>query len=365
MNGNTFGEFFKVTTWGESHGPATGVVIDGCPAKIRLDESIFLEDFQLRQGGNSTLTTARKEKEEIEILSGVLNGQTTGTPISIVVRNTNIRSNDYENVNQKPRPGHADLGVFLKEGAYDHRGGGRLSARETLARTAAGVVAKEILKLKEIELFSWVRRAGPYELTEEDGALEKPIVERKNKRNQSELRTLANTQVESQTLGVLKKIREAGDSFGGELGLQIENLPPGLGEPVFDKFFALMAHGLSSLPACIGILQGLHDRSLLPGSAIRDPIGLDTKNKISPLANIHNGTLGGITTGHPILYRVLFHAPTSVQHPIESIDLETKQKEIISVSGRHDSFPLPRAVPMVEAMAAITLVNLLMRAKKF
>ncbi|NUM88272.1 MAG: chorismate synthase [Bdellovibrionales bacterium] len=358
MNGNSFGVLFRVTTWGESHGPALGAVIDGCPGGIPLSPADFIPEMRRRQGGHDAHSTPRKEADQVEIESGVFEGRTTGTPIALRIRNDEARPGDYEAYRNVPRPGHADLTTFWKEGVRDHRGGGRASARETAARVAAGVVAGKILH--GVDLVGCVSRVG-------DTAVDLPAI--------SEIRPLAEhhpLRLPVRSAPALEervtRARELGDSLGGAVTLLISGLPRGLGEPVFDKAGAVLAHALMSLPAATGVEAGGGiPLSLLPGSEARDPIravGGEARagGKIRVDGPRHGGLLGGITTGEILRVTVHFHAPTSIPLEIDSVDLKSGTGVRVKVEGRHDSFPLPRAVPMVEAMAKIALADLWLRA---
>lgn len=362
MNGNSFGKIFRVTTWGESHGPALGCVIDGCPSGLPLTIDDFREDMRRRQGGGASFTTPRKEDDEVEIESGVFEGLTTGSPISLRIANKAQQSADYEEYRHVLRPGHADLTTHLKHGHRDHRGGGRSSARETAARVAAGVIAKKILTGQGVEIAAWIERVGPMEIDSSaiDATFSMPIVELKELRDSTPLFVPAKNL--SNIKAAVEALRAAGDSWGGLLRCRIDGLPPGLGEPVFDKLGALLAHALMSLPAAISFEAGGGlTMSQLPGSAIRDSI-TNTSFGIRPSSNQHGGLLGGMSTGLPLLLGLGFHAPTSIPRPINTVDIHDGSEKEISVGGRHDAFPLPRAVPMVEAMIAITLVDAFLRA---
>ena len=333
MNGNSLGVLFRITTWGESHGPALGVVIDGCPSGLSLTVEDFAADMQRRQGGTASYTTSRKEDDFVQIESGVFEGKTTGTPIALRIENKNTQSSDYEAFRNVPRPGHADLTTFLKHEHRDHRGGGRSSARETTARVAAGVVARKILAHFGVTVRATVTRVGGKEVRSLEEAL--PLID---------------------------SVKAAGDSLGGTIDCVASGLPAGLGEPVFDKLNAALAHSMMSLPAAVGFECGGGIRmSELPGSEIRDPIEL-VGGVATPSGNRHGGLLGGISTGKDLLVRVHFHAPTSIPQSIESVNLKTGAAEAVKVTGRHDSFPLPRALPMVEAMMMLSLVDAMMRA---
>ncbi len=354
MNGNSFGTLFRITTWGESHGPAVGVVIDGCPSGLALSAEDFAADMKLRQGGNAGFTTARQETDTVHIDSGLAEGKTSGTPISLRILNQNQNSADYEELKSIFRPGHADLTTHLKHGHRDARGGGRSSARETTARVAAGVVAKKILQLVGVELAAWVTQVGPHFL---DDPSESPK-EIANLRAQSPLGTLRPQPELEHQLEVLK---QAGDSWGGAVRCCVTGLSPGLGEPIFDKLPAQLGHALLSLPAAVAYEHGSGKAfAELPGSAIRDEIHL-TDSGPRPKTNKTGGVLGGMSTGNPLLFTVSFHAPTSIPRPIATVTEQGEKQEII-VKGRHDCFPLPRAIPMVESMAAITLLDFYLRA---
>ena len=361
MNGNRFGTIFQVTTWGESHGPAVGAVIDGCPAGLALNPEDFLLDMRRRQGGGANFTTPRKEEDTVLIESGVFEGRTTGSPIALRIENRAQQSADYEAYRHSPRPGHADLTTHLKHGHRDHRGGGRSSARETTARVAAGVVAKQLLATRGIRLAAWVERVGPLYLSPEIQTSIAGLSFEELVRARDASPIFLPWKDEEMRLAA-EQLRAASDSWGGALRCRVEGLPAGLGEPIFDKLNAVLAHALMSLPAAVAFeCGGGLMMSELPGSAIRDPI-VSTPQGPRPEGNAHGGLLGGMTTGAPLLLGVAFHAPTSIPRPIASVDLRTNKTQELTVGGRHDAFPLPRAVPMVEAMVAISLADALLRA---
>ena len=365
MRGNSFGRVFRISTWGESHGSSVGVVVDGCPSGISLCDKDFETDLQMRQGGNAPHTTPRKESDTVHIESGVFEGKTIGTPITLRIVNQNQNPSDYEAFRFVPRPGHADITTYWKHGHRDFRGGGRSSARETVARVAAGVIAKKILSLREIKVLAFVRRIGPEEFIWEEkpfhaASREKileehwPFVENNRKKNSF----LVPVEEDKEFSSLIEKLQAEKDSYGGNIECWIRGLPPGIGEPVFEKLNAKLAQALFSLPAVVGVeVGGGADMSYLPGSMIRDPIA--GKEEVRVEGNKHGGLLGGMTTGEPLWLSVSFHAPTSVSKNIPSVDLKTKEPQMLSVKGRHDSIPLPRAVPMVESMVAITIVDAL------
>jgi chorismate synthase len=362
MNGNRFGTIFQVCTWGESHGPAVGAVIDGCPSGLPLSAEDFRDDMARRQGGNAAFTTPRKEADLVVIQSGVFEGLTTGCPIALQVENSSQNSSDYDAFRDVPRPGHADLPTWIKHGHRDHRGGGRSSARETAARVAAGVVAKKLLQSQGIELAAWLDRAGPLQpMPEERKALDSlSLTALRAARDASTLAApfACAAAWESQ----VQELREKGDSWGGALRCRVEGLPPGLGEPVFDKLQALLAHAAMSLPAAVAFEAGGGEAmSHARGSLIRDPIVFSGAGP-QPASNRHGGLLGGMSSGLPLFLGVAFHAPTSIPAPIASVNFADGNAAEVEVRGRHDAFPLPRAVPMLEAMVAITLADALLRA---
>jgi chorismate synthase len=355
MNGNSFGTLFRVTTWGESHGPALGAVVDGCPSGMALTESDFSEDMGRRQGGGGSHATPRREADRVRIESGVFEGRTTGTPIALRIENSAQQSADYDAYRDVPRPGHADLTTHLKHGVRDHRGGGRSSARETAARVAAGVVAKKILASFGVDLACWLSRAGALEAAESVDGL--AMAELRRRREASAIGApfaeAASWQKE------IEALRERGESWGGAVRCRVDGLAVGLGEPLFDKLQAVLAHALMSLPAAVAFeCGGGMALSAVPGSSVRDPIGTGPR----PLSNRHGGLLGGMTTGLPLFVSVAFHAPTSIPAAIGSVDLKSGAPASVSVGGRHDAFPLPRILPVVEAMVALVIVDAIMRA---
>jgi chorismate synthase len=361
MNGNRFGTLFQVTTWGESHGPALGAVVDGCPAGLKLSEEDFAADMARRQGGGAAYTTPRKEADRVSIESGVFEGRTTGTPIALRIENAAHDSSEYEAFRDMPRPGHADLTTHLKHGHRDHRGGGRSSARETAARTAAGVVAKKILAAKGIDLAAWISQVGSWDAGPGENARIEPLSlgEIRSRRDAHHLAAPYSADWLSVAESTLASVREKGESWGGGVRCRVDGLPAGLGEPVFDKLQATLAHALMSLPAAVAFDSGGGwGLSRIPGSYVRDAIGPDLK----PLSNKHGGLLGGMTTGLPLFVGVSFHAPTSIPAAIASVNLRTGETAEVKVGGRHDAFPLPRILPVVEAMVAITFVDAMLRA---
>lgn len=357
MNGNRFGTLFQVTTWGESHGPSLGALVDGCPSGLPLTAEDFLPEMARRQGGGaSSIATPRREADQVLIESGVFEGRTLGTPICLRIVNSAQKSEHYDEFRDVPRPGHADLTTHLKHGHRDHRGGGRASARETAARVAAGVVAKKILSSQGIELAAWLSAAGPHE----GNARELEAFSLDEIRARRDAHALGSPHsAAADWAREAEDLRATGESWGGRITCRADGLPAGLGEPLFDKLGALLAHALMSLPAAVAFEAGGGlAMSRARGTDIRDPITSGPR----PAGNRHGGLLGGMTSGLPLFVSVAFHAPTSVPRAISSVNLKTGAPAEIAVTGRHDAFPLPRALVVVEAMVAITLADALLRA---
>lgn len=364
MNGNSFGTIFRVSTWGESHGPALGALIDGCPSGLPIGPEDFVSDMNLRQGGKANFATSRQESDQVEIESGIFAGKTTGTPILLRIRNENSQSSDYAPFADVPRPGHADLTTQLKHGHRDPRGGGRSSARETAARVAAGVVAKKLLYGFGIEIFAYLARLGELALPSDHStkAATASLEAFRPLRNGNPLHLPLTVEASGPWLKLAEMTKAEEDSLGGAIFCVTRGLSPGLGEPIFDKLNALLAHALMSLPAAVACeIGGGRAMSFAKGSEIRDPIVVENGRPV-PAGLHHGGLLGGMTSGAPLFCSVDFHGPTSVPKPIASISLSNLQPQNVEVRGRHDAVPLPRAVPVVEAMVAITLADAMMRA---
>jgi chorismate synthase len=348
MAGNSFGQIFRITTFGESHGPAIGVVIDGVPSKLSLSEADIQQDLDRRKPGQSSITTQRKESDKAEILSGIFEGKTTGAPIAILIRNEDARSKDYDNVKFVFRPGHADFSYFAKYGIRDYRGGGRSSGRETAARVAAGAVAKKILAKQKIEIIVYTLAVGDTYAKEIDfSAIE-----------QNAVRT-ADPKQAPVMIAKIEEARKNGDSLGSILQCVIKNCPPGLGEPCFDKLNAYLAQALMSIATVKGIEFGEgFGASQLKGSVNNDRFVLKGKN-IGTATNHAGGIMGGISTGEDILIRLALKPPSSISKPQKTLDENMQEVEVV-VKGRHDPCLAPRVVPVAEAMIALTLVDALM-----
>ena len=348
MSGNTFGKIFKVTTFGESHGKALGCIIDGCPPNLKIDESDIQRDLDRRKPGQSKYTTQRKEDDKIEILSGVFNGLTTGTPIALLIYNKDHKSKDYSEIKNKFRPGHADFTYQKKYGIRDYRGAGRSSARETVARVAAGAIAKKYLsKINKTKIFGYVSQLGEIKAESIKIAdIEKNPFFFPDKKKIIELEEY------------LTGIRKSGDSIGAKVTIIGKNIPIGLGEPVFDKLDALLAQGMMSINAVKGVEIGA-------GFDVVSQKGSEARDEITPkgfLSNFSGGTLGGISTGQDLHVNIALKPTSSILIPGRTIDQKNKPTTI-RTKGRHDPCVGIRAVPIAEAMMALTLCDVYLRHK--
>jgi chorismate synthase len=342
LSGNSFGRNFVVTTFGESHGPAIGCVIDGCPPGMALQEGDIQHDLDRRRPGRSRHTTQRNEPDQVQILSGVFEGVTTGTPIGLLIQNTDQRSKDYGDIKDKFRPGHADYTYQQKYGIRDYRGGGRSSARETAMRVAAGAIARKYLRERlGVEIRGYVSQLGPIELVATDLAMidDNPFF-------------CADPQRLDELDAFMTRLREQGDSIGARISILASGLPPGLGEPVFDKLEADIAHGLMSINAVKGVELGAGFGAVTQrGSEHRDEIGPDGFNK-----NDAGGTLGGLSSGQDLLASIAMKPTSSISVPGKTIDRSGQATEIVT-KGRHDPCVGLRATPIAEAMVALVLMD--------
>ncbi len=354
MAGNTFGTLFRITTWGESHGLAVGVVIDGCPAGVSLDEADIQKELDRRRPGQSDITTQRKEEDRAEILSGVFSGKTTGTPISIIVRNEDVDSSKYEALRNIPRPGHADLTYEMKYGFRDWRGGGRSSARETIGRVAAGALAKKILNIHNVEILGHVAELGCIRA--------KPAtIEDIRKNTEKNSVRCADLDAADEMEAMIHAARSEGDSVGGIVEIIGLGVPAGAGEPVFDKLSAELAKALMSIAAVKGVEIGAGFKSAtLKGSQMNDPLRI-CNGKPKLLTNNAGGILGGISNGEPVVCRIAVKPTPSISKEQRTVDLNTMKDTKIKIQGRHDPSIPPRIVPVAEAMVALVLVDQMMR----
>ena len=344
MAGNTFGSLFKLTTFGESHGPAIGGIIDGCPSNINLDIEKIQYDLDRRKPGQSAIVTQRKEADEVVFLSGIFEGKTTGTPISFAIYNTNQKSKDYNHIKDSYRPSHADLVYDKKYGHRDYRGGGRSSARETASRVVAGSIAKQFLS--SISFNAFVKSVGTIEM-------DKPYNELDF--NNTELNPVRCPDIQSalKMETYIKKIKKEGNTVGGVVRCVIQNAPIGLGEPVFDKLHAQLGKAMLSINAVKGFEYGSgFSGTKLKGSEHNDLYNEDGSTK----SNLSGGIQGGISNGMDIYFDVAFKPVATIMQNQETIN-KKGEKITMEGKGRHDPCVVPRAVPIVEAMAAITLAD--------
>jgi len=356
MAANSFGKIFRITTWGESHGKAIGVVIDGCPAGLPVDDTLINAELDRRAPGKTPYTSPRTEKDTAEILSGVFEGVTTGAPISIIIPNRDADSSKYEPIKNLMRPGHANFTYLEKYGVFDYRGGGRSSARETACRVAAGAIAKRLLDHFNIQVVAYMEQIGNVAVTERKASLE--VLQ--NKTQQSPI-FCPDQAAQDQMMLAIDKAKDHGDSLGGVVRFVAEGLPVGLGDPVYEKLEANLAKAMLSLPATKGFEIGEgFAASASRGSEHNDPF-TTTNEGIRPETNFAGGTLGGISTGLPLEGRVAFKPTSSIKKTQKTVDHEGKEAAFVLPEGsRHDPCVAIRAVPIVEAMVALVLADALL-----
>lgn len=352
--GNSYGTLFRISTFGESHGPAIGVVIDGCPAGLEIDEPFIQSELERRKPGQSRITTQRKEEDTFKILSGVFEGRSTGTPIALVIENQDQRSKDYSHIAESFRPSHADYTYEMKYGNRDYRGGGRSSARETAARVAAGAIAKLLLKKYGIEISAFVSQVGeiraPHYTTLDLSKTEDNIVR------------CPDTATAEKMIALIDQVRLDRDTIGGIVTGVIKNSPVGLGEPVFDKLHAELGKAMLSINAVKGFEYGSgFDGIALRGSMHNDEFYNDG-GKIRTKTNLSGGVQGGISNGEDIYFNVAFKPVATIMQDQASVD-KSGNDVTVSGKGRHDPCVVPRAVPIVEAMAALVMADFFLRSK--
>ncbi len=346
MSGNTFGKLFTVTSFGESHGKAIGCIVDGCPPGIELTEADLQVDLDRRKPGTSRYTTQRREADEVKILSGVFEGKTTGTPIGMIIENTDQRSKDYSNIANTFRPAHADYTYMQKYGVRDYRGGGRSSARETAMRVAAGAIAKKYLKNKfGIEIVGYLSQLGPIKIQSVDESIinDNPFF-------------CPDASKISEMEDYMKALNKEGNSIGAKITVMARNVPPGLGEPIFDRLDAELAHALMSINAVKGVEIGA-------GFDCIEQKGTEHRDEMTPegfLSNHAGGILGGISSGQDIIAHIALKPTSSIHLSGKSIDVQGKAIEV-STHGRHDPCVGIRATPIAEAMMAMVLMDHLLR----
>jgi len=347
MSGNSIGLLFRVTTWGESHGKALGVVVDGCPPNIPLTESDIQKELERRKPGQIPSASPRREEDLVEILSGTFEGRTTGTPISLIIKNRDVDSSAYEGIRDIFRPGHGDFTYYKKYGIRDHRGGGRASARETVARVAAGAIAKKVISREGIEIIAYTKELGGI------------AAERISLAHIHQNILRCPDPIAAQTMKEkLEEAKKNGDSLGGIVEILVRGCPPGLGEPVFDKIDADLAKGLMSIGTVKGVEIGAgFQAARMTGLECNDPIrpeGFST--------NHAGGILAGITSGDKIVIRVACKPIPSIKKSQETIDVHGKPVKI-SIKGRHDVSVIPRVIPVCEAMVSIVVADHLLRQR--
>jgi chorismate synthase len=353
---NTFGKLFTISTWGESHGAAVGVVVDGCPPQLPLGESDIQGDLDRRRPGQSDLVTPRKEQDRVEILSGVFEGKTTGAPISMLVHNSDARPGAYDEMKEKFRPSHADFTYQSKYGFRDHRGGGRSSARETVGRVAAGAIARKILHLAgAVEIRAYVTRIHDIEMPSSGTEAFPSLAE-----VDATAARCPDPATAAAMIQRIEEVRSQGDSVGGVIRCRVRGLPAGLGEPVFDRLEADLAKAMLSLPATKGFEVGSgFAGTFLKGSEHNDAF-VPKAGRIGTATNRSGGIQGGISNGEEIFFNVAFKPTATIMRPQLTVDLAGKPAELVG-RGRHDPCVLLRAVPIVEAMAALVLIDHWMR----
>ena len=351
MSGSIFGKMFCVSTFGESHGTALGVVIDGCPSNIPLSLEDIMKNMERRKPGNPKVATSRKEDDAVEILSGVFEDYTTGTPIALLIRNTNQKSHDYSNIKDLYRPSHADYTFDQKYGIRDYRGGGRSSGRETTARVAAGAVAKKLLETLGITVTAYTRSIGPIYVKDDDFNLQETLLNPVN---------MPSCKTAEKALQYIEQVKQGQDSVGGSIECRITGLKAGIGEPVFDKLDAVLAYAVMSIGGvkAFEVGAGVKAASML-GSEYNDAFYAED-GAMKKKTNHSGGILGGISDGTDILLKAYFKPTPSISQPQHTINHQL-ENTTIQITGRHDPVIVPRAVVVVESMAALAIADLLLQ----
>jgi len=353
MAGNTFGQVFRLTTFGESHGVAVGGVIDGCPSGLKIDGKFIAKELSRRKPGNSEFASARKEDDKVEFLSGIYKGITTGAPVAFIIKNKDQHSSDYDELKNVLRPSHADYAYLQKFGIRDYEGGGRASARETAARVVAGAIAKLYLAKTKIKFCAYTSQIGDVILKKSYSDVDIPSID-------ADMLYCPDKRVSAQMQKLLKQVKAEGGSTGGMVTCFIQSLPAGLGEPVFDKLQADLAKAMLSIPAAKGFEYGEgFAAAAMKGSEHNDAF-ISKKGKIAFASNHSGGIQGGISNGEDVFFKVAFKPVSSIAKTQSTVTLDGKAAKI-SIKGRHDVCLVPRAVPVVEAMAAIVVMDHLLR----
>ena len=353
---STYGKLFKIATFGESHGTAIGVVVEGCPAGVPFDLAFIQQELDRRKPGQSRITTQRREADTVQVLSGVFEDKTTGTPIAMMIWNEDQRSKDYSHIAQQFRPSHADFTYQTKYGVRDYRGGGRSSARETAARVAAGALAKLVLKDLGVDVQAYVSQVGKLKLDKEYHELDLSLTDTNAVR-------CPDPEMAQTMFDYIDDIRKQGDSIGGVVSCVVTGAPVGWGEPVFDKLHAELGKAMLSINAVKGFEYGSGFEGVeLQGSAHNDAFYTDETGRVRTRTNHSGGIQGGISNGEDIFFRVAFKPVATIMQDQESVD-QNGESITVQGKGRHDPCVLPRAVPIVEAMAALVLVDFYLRDK--
>lgn len=350
---NTFGKILTLTTFGESHGEAIGGIIDGMPARVAIDLGRVQQELDRRRPGQSLLTTARREADRVRILSGMLDGLTTGTPIGFIIENTNQHSGDYAEMAHTFRPSHADYTYQAKYGIRDHRGGGRASARETAARVVGGAFARQWLEQQGVTIDAWTAQIGSVAMSA-DAEISREAIEGNEVR-------CPDGVAASRMAELIAEVKGAGDTIGGFVDCRITGLPAGIGEPHFDRLNACIGAAMFSLPACKGVEFGMgFEGCLRRGSEMIDEFTTDARGRTVTRTNHSGGIQGGISNGMPVRFRVAFKPVATLLREVVTVD-DTGAEVTLKARGRHDACVLPRAVPIVEAMAALTVADLMLQ----
>ncbi len=350
--GNTFGTFFRVTTFGESHGPMIGAVIDGCPARLELAESDIQPQLDRRRPGQSRLTTARSEQDRVRIVSGTENGLTLGSPVTLLVENADHRPGDYRALAQAPRPSHADYTYRQKYGILASSGGGRASARETAARVAAGAVAERLLRQRHgIEIVAWVSAVGTVDAPD---FTDRPVTRAEV---DAHIARCPDQKTAERMAELIDSVKRDGDSVGGIATCVCRGLPPGWGEPVFDKLSARLAAAMLSIPACRAFEIGSGFAGCRSQGSLQNDLFVKKGSRLGTTTNRSGGIQGGLSNGEPLVFRTGFKPPATIAIAQHSADYDGQNMDL-RIEGRHDPCVLPRAVPVVEAMAALTLADM-------
>jgi len=355
MSGSSFGQAFKIHTYGESHGKAIGVVIDGCPAGLVIDESFINQELQRRKPGQSKITTQRKEPDEAQLLSGIFEGKTTGTPIHLIIHNKDQKSKDYSHIKDSFRPSHADYTWQEKFGIRDYRGGGRSSARETAARVAAGAVAKLLLQTIGIDIHAFVSQVGHLKVETSYQSLDFNQIEQNIVR-------CPDAEMAEKMIAFIDETRKKGDTIGGIIQCVIEGTPVGLGQPVFDKLQADLAKAMLSINAVKGFEYGSGFAAAAMNGLNHNDIFENREGKITTQTNYSGGIQGGISNGMDIYCKIAFKPVATVMRDQQSVD-KAGNEVTVKGKGRHDPCVVPRAVPIVEAMAALVIADHYLRSR--